>query len=357
MMQILKRLEIIKSSIAIEDDEIIELQINKLKSTADKAVQEIISLLESRDYFKAIELIESFIKQQTSLSVYIDPELSALKLQLKKLEEELSHKESEKAEAIREIEEFNHAYQKELGSIIEAILEAKMRRYAFMRKNLDDSTDEDELEQQYQEAREEYEEFHRDYENIINDEREELDEESALDLKKSYREAAKLCHPDVVAEKKEEAEAIFKELNSAYEKNDLKKVKTILAKLKNGEAFGIASDAIDNKDLLRDKIETLKETLDAINRELAAIKDDETYQVLQGIDDLDTYLYDIKIELVLELEQLEEEMDEMLDESEQTVEESANNEQPSNQKNKHESTMDTQYNPFHEEDERCEFPF
>lgn len=301
MMQILKRLEIIKSSIAIEDDEIVEMQITKLKQNANETVQRIISLLENRDYPQAIETIEAFIKQQTALSVYIDPELSALKLQLKKLEEELTQKEAEKADVIHEIEEFNHAYHRALGKLIEAILKAKLK-LAKNKKEI--SVDILELENDYQEARREYEEFHRDYESLIKENREELDEDSMIELKKTYREAAKLCHPDMVADNKEAAEEIFKELNNAYEKNDLKKVKEILAKLKNGEVFGLASDAIDDKELLRRKIEIIKELLTKLDGETRMIKTNETYLLVQEIKNREAYFENLKIQLQKELAQL-----------------------------------------------------
>jgi len=289
-------------SFIIEDDEIVEMQIEKLKTSIDQTVQQIIALLENRDYSRALEIIDVFIKGQTALSIYIDPELSALKLQLKKIEEDLSHKEVEKAEMIRKIEEFNHAYHKALGEIIEAILKAKMR----VTKNKKDISSEDEtLEREYQEAKEEYEGFHRDYESIRCENRIELDEESTLELKKAYREAAKLCHPDMVSENKEKAEEIFKELNDAYEKNDLKKVKEILLRLKSGEAFGIFSDIINDKEVLRQKIEIIKERLEQLDNEIMVIKADEVYQLLIGIEERESYFNDLRIQLEEELERLE----------------------------------------------------
>ena len=60
MTQILKRLEIIKSSIAIEDEEIIELQIMKLqKLDTDDDIRAILEKLEERNYAKALKDIEN----------------------------------------------------------------------------------------------------------------------------------------------------------------------------------------------------------------------------------------------------------------------------------------------------------
>ncbi len=60
MQQILKRLELIKTSIAIEDQEIIELQVVKLSTMPiDDDVQEILTKLSNSDYGSAIVEIES----------------------------------------------------------------------------------------------------------------------------------------------------------------------------------------------------------------------------------------------------------------------------------------------------------
>ena len=58
MTQILKRLEIIKSSIAIEDEEVIELQVMKLqKLEIDDEVKAIVVNLEAMNYAKAMNKI------------------------------------------------------------------------------------------------------------------------------------------------------------------------------------------------------------------------------------------------------------------------------------------------------------
>ncbi len=90
MQQILKRLELIKTSMAIDDLEIIELQILKLNSlNIDNEVKIIIDKLEMNDYGKAIIDIEEYIKKFTGLVSYEDKEIQGLKLELKVLENKL----------------------------------------------------------------------------------------------------------------------------------------------------------------------------------------------------------------------------------------------------------------------------
>ena len=64
MKQIIKRLELIKTAIAIEDEEIIELQVMKLqKMELDDRVVSILQSLETLDYADAILSIEHYIKR------------------------------------------------------------------------------------------------------------------------------------------------------------------------------------------------------------------------------------------------------------------------------------------------------
>ena len=81
MQQILKRLELIKTSIALEDEEIIELQIIKIKTLSyDSDVADILNSLDVNDFSMAVTAIEIYINKNTGLVAYEDKELQGLKL-------------------------------------------------------------------------------------------------------------------------------------------------------------------------------------------------------------------------------------------------------------------------------------
>ncbi len=126
MHQILKRLEIIKSSIAIEDTEIVELQIAKLQSLdIDGEVQDIIDGLERGEYSKALAMIEAYLSKKSGVAVYEDKEIASLKLELKALESKLQELIEQKSEYLSDIEEFNREYNLRLGELIRSILSLK----------------------------------------------------------------------------------------------------------------------------------------------------------------------------------------------------------------------------------------
>ena len=82
--KIIKRLELIKSLIALEEESEINTHVLKLNEfSADKELATIISLLEQKAYSQAMPAIETYINQHRQLTEYIDPEIEGLKLEAK----------------------------------------------------------------------------------------------------------------------------------------------------------------------------------------------------------------------------------------------------------------------------------
>ena len=382
MHQILKRLELIKTSIAIEDNEIIELQISKLSSmNVDGDVKHILEKLSNNNLGSVIADIEDYLNRYSGVVIYEDKEIQGLKLELKVLENQLQELSEQKSEYLNELNEFNTQYTLRLGELIQNILKIKKDiQYRFFKAKedsfqsvMDDYEDakeeyqelkaqkeelekelseidefddrydelyeelqelkveleakekevnqkrkkakeakeefeEDDATKEYEESEEDYEEFSHEYESVKKQDRFELNEEEMLELKKLFRKASKLCHPDIVADElKEQATAIMQQLNDAYSKKDIKKVKEILYNLENGITFDIASDTINDKERLKEKIKDVRERMDALNKEIDEIKLNESFTIIQEVDNLDEYFDKLKSDLQEELERLQQE--------------------------------------------------
>lgn len=380
MHQILKRLELIKTSISIEDHEIIELQISKLSTMAiDEDVRNILEKLSYSDFGSVIVDIESYLARYSGVVVYEDKEIQGLKLELKVLENQLQELSEQKSEYLNELNEFNTQYTLRLGELIQSILKLKKEiQYRFYkakedafqsimdeyeeakeeyqelktqkeelekelseidefddrydelyeelqelrveletkeqevnqkRKNAKEAKEElenDEDAQEYEEFEQDYQEFSYEYENTKKQDRFELNKEEKAELKKLFRKASKLCHPDIVADElREQATAIMQQLNDAYSKKDLKKVREILYNLENGITFDIASDTINDKERLKEKIKDVRERMDALKEEIEEIKSNESFTIIQEVDDLDSYFNQLKSELQEEYERLQ----------------------------------------------------
>lgn len=196
-------------------------------------------------------------------------------------------------------------------------LKAEKERLKQAQEQLDDyeeELEEDEEYQEYEQAKQDKEEFDEEIEEIIEQHKNDLPEEDMKQLKKLYRKASKLCHPDTVAEEhKEQAHELMVALNVAYEKQDIKEVERILKLLESGAGFVASSDKIDNSEALKAKIAELTQKLNTLTQEIETLKNDDTYQTVQSLDDWDAYFDHIKTQLHSRVAMLETEYQQLVE--------------------------------------------
>lgn len=293
LSKIIKRLEMIKSLISLEEEDEIRTHISKLEQLALSAeLENIIVYLKEKSYSKAVAAIEVFISQRNGVTIYIDPEIDALKLEIKSLEAAINFLSDEKADLEKLIHEFGIRHNKELGELLIKILQ-------YRKENTKGTP-------QQQEAEDDYNTYHQEYEATKNEEVATLTDEEQKELKAKYRKASKLCHPDVVsAEQKELATKLFAELSAAYEKNDIKRVREILESLEKGHFFISKSDAINEKQLLQAEMEKQRLKVKELKEQLQTIKESDTYKTISSIDNWDEYFTNAKQNLRLQINELE----------------------------------------------------
>ncbi|MGK7489833.1 hypothetical protein ACSREC_37650, partial [Salmonella enterica] len=72
------------------------------------------------------------------------------------------------------------------------------------------------------------------------------------ELKRLWRQASRLCHPDVVADElKEKAHQMMVQLNQARQNADLAAIRALLTQLQSGLEPMMASDRLNNLEHLR----------------------------------------------------------------------------------------------------------
>lgn len=293
LSKIIKRLELIKNLIALEEDEEIAQHINKLqKQITASEIENILTLLQEKQYGIAVAAIDKFINANNQLTFYIDPEIEALRFEAKGLEREIQELSNEKAELDKKIHEFSIRHNQELGDLILKILQYRKQQYK-------DTP-------QQKETEKDYEDFYNDYQTTKDEKLSILTEGEQKEIKEKYRKASKLCHPDVVNdEQKEMAHKIFMELKEAYEKSDLKRVEEILETLQKGKAFTSKADTSNEKLALQNEIERLRQRLKELNTTLNNIKTSVTFETITNIKDFDEYFAKIKQKLQEQLNEFE----------------------------------------------------
>lgn len=291
--KIIKRLEILKNYILLEDIEELGNETLKLKEfNFNSDLQEIFEDLRKQEFAQAINKIQNFISKNQQLSIWTDPEIAALKLEIKNLENKLNAFDNEKIELEKTLSEFQHRHAVELGEIILEILRLRKLKYK------DD-----------QEKFKEAEEDERQYREQVNTETDkevfELSDEQKVELKKKFRKATVLCHPDKVSDEfKDAAQKIFIDLKQAYDANNLKRVSEILEDLQKGNIFKSRSETVSEKDLLKVAISKLRSQIKILETEIQEIKSSETYSTINSITNWDDYFASTKTKLQKEMEVL-----------------------------------------------------
>jgi hypothetical protein len=295
--KIIKRLEILKNYILLEDIEELDRETLKLKEYSfNNDLSEIIEDVKKDEFASAINKIQSFISKNQQLSVWNDPEISALKLEIKNLENQLTGYDNEKIELEKLLSEFQYRHSIELGEIILDILKLRKLKFKDDKEKFDEAEND---EKDYQDQ------FDSDKEKEIF----ELNDEEKIELKKKFRKATVLCHPDKVSDEyKSAAQDIFIELKNAYDSNNLKRVIEILEDLEKGNYFNSKSDMISEKELLKVAIAKLRKQIEKLELEIISIKQSDTFKTIINITNWDHYFQDTKQQLQVELQNLIQEL-------------------------------------------------
>ena len=282
LTKIIKRLELIKYLIALNEEDEINSHIVKLEQNDQTSeLASIITLLKEKAYSKAVTAIAVFISVHDQLVSYFDPEIEALKLEIKILADDIKNLSNEKADIEKLVHEFAIRHNQELGELIIKILH--------YRKQHAKGTP------HHKQAEEDYKAYHQEYEASKDENVNTLTKEEQEELRDKYHKASKLCHPDVVSEEQKElANKLFAELSVAYKKNDINKVREILNNLKKGYFFISKSDAINEKQLLQAEMENLRLLIITLKDQIKTIKESDTYKAICDIINWDDYFANTK---------------------------------------------------------------
>lgn len=202
----------------------------------------------------------------------------------------LARRQREKAELERRLQAVEHRYEEEVAPLEEEVLRLQMER---LRRAAQRNMRSARHRNAYHDAQRAYESFR--------------DEQSPStsapdDLKARYREASKRCHPDVVLPAhRDEAEATFRALESAYQAGHARAVRAIAQALRRWGFPTVGSEAPD--DDLQD-VPTLRRAVSALETAIEAIRDTDTYRAVADADDVDAALRARKETLLRRLAEL-----------------------------------------------------
>jgi hypothetical protein len=299
---ICKRLQIIDNLIQLSETEQIESHVIKIREfQLTGEVESIVSCLVAETYDVASQSIKDYLVRINAVSQFYDSDLEQLKWEIKYLEIEIVSLETEKSTIQKIISDFIHSYNIAFGELLLEILRIKREKLQASGRHQKDEA--------FRKAEQEYKEYEKEYTKTKTESHFDLNDQEKEDLKKKYRKACTLCHPDKFTDEatKEKAHAVFVALQHAYEKNDLKRVSEILENLENGN-FDISDQpSVNSRQQLMARVEQLRKKLSDLSGELLQIRNDKTYRDVVAIKNMKTFFEEEKERLENELNSLKNE--------------------------------------------------
>ncbi|MDX6040744.1 DNA repair protein [Scandinavium lactucae] len=296
----IKRLEIIKNAIELEDEEIIHSQLLQLKKEAlDEGLNAIVSALEDKHYADAVAAIDVWLQNQRALAPWQDPRIAANKLELKTLEAELQELLDRRSARIQRLDEFNDLYMTRLGPLMTEILRLRkvLAEKIVRRQRREGSQSEpiaEESARQADAASQDYESYRQRHQEAQRHQaaQQRLAESDRQELKKLWRQASKLCHPDLVDDElKAEATTLMVRLNQARQQGDLTTVRTILARLMKGQQPMMASERLNSLERLRERVAEIRQQISALKLELSGLEKEGAWQLVTTLRDQEGYFH------------------------------------------------------------------
>ena len=267
-----------------------ELEQFSLKNGFVNLINNILEDLKSGYNDKALSKIVLFLRSGLMPVLSKDNELLLLELESESLNLQILALEEKQSKMERRLATYEAGYNTILGTNIIRLLKSRIE---ILRKS---SANSKELLQAEKDLRDFYMVIKSSKTVFI------LDKEEEKQLKKIFREASKMCHPDMVHQSQQkDAQKIFQELKEAYKHNDMEELNKIYKKLKMG-IFKVKTESVARKDILKSNTILLKRTRDKLEQQIFEIGTSATYKKIKKIKDIKSYFQDYAEEINREID-------------------------------------------------------
>ena len=304
----LRRLEVIRHLLLLEDYETVAAQWLRLETARElPPIAEILDQLQAEFWAAANTLIELVLARGMALTIYQDPIVAELRLELLTLEAQIVALSSEQAELERQIQQFAQRQHQELGAIIGECL--RLRREYWRQQALRSQRPEDQATAAAADAEQaDYQQAHEAFEQAPKTAI--LDEAQHRELKRLYREAAMRCHPDrVTAVDRSAAHAAFVQVQQAYQQGDLTTLTRLHRRLTEGRPFADPATVFTEADQLRRQLDQLRLEVERRLTDIQMLRTSETYQTLAANADWDVYFAVARQQLEAECAELRQKLE------------------------------------------------
>jgi len=289
LSELTNRLRLVLIFIELSDYDKIQLEIDKIRNAflADEDVSSFLNKIQGEmshgHYAKIHEMITLYNSNNSSLTKWTNPKLVELKIKKSSLVSLIVVTQQKLRDAEKKVFIFNNRFNSELGSLILKYLELKKEK---AKSRYEDNPSNKAYKENYKNSQDAFNTAYQDQNEEENKTIIELNENDSLLLKKTFRKATMLCHPDIVGQD-EKLISMYHQLIEAYNTNDLEKVTEIFKALSTRSTI---KDLGNNEiELLSEEIASLENKLEKLNSELKQFITSDVFLEIESISNYDVY--------------------------------------------------------------------
>ena len=239
--------------------------------------------------------------QSISSPLVIHPAKAALLAQIRSLEAQIARLEEEKVGCQYLVDQYYRLFRLQLSDLLLQVAELQMR-LAYQRASQTGRRSDSEEAQTWQER---FDQTNRIIQEAIAHQPAHLDETAEQELKRLFRQAVTIAHPDRNIndpDRTAQATAFMVRLNDAYKRRDLVAVRQLLQDLNDGHLLANQSEMNLAVDTLQQWCERLLDRQASLQSEIIKLKVEEPYRLMT-----------IQTDLVLHFSTLRQRMQQQID--------------------------------------------
>ena len=156
--------------------------------------------------------------------------------------------------------------------------------------NLENEFTESTENKDFESAKKTSDDYKKSREEVLSEEKIDLKGDEKKRIRKLFRKAIQMCHPDKVSKEFElQAKSLTSQLYDARSRNDIGKVEEIYDSLLNGLAFDLAIDSITEISDLKLRIKNLESKLHKIKLGISDLEQTASWKEIPNIDSWDQH--------------------------------------------------------------------
>jgi len=240
-------------------------------------------------------------------SLTIHPAKAALLAQIQRLTSLIAQLEEERAGCQYRIDQYYRLFRMHLGDLLTQTVDLQMQLALRRATQTGRRSDAEEA----QVWRDRFEQTNQSVREAIAHQPADLDETAEEELRRLYRQAVRLAHPDRHAnnpDRMAQATAYLARLNDAYQRRDLTAVRRLTQELNDGRVFANGAEATNDLDALSQWHQRLTARQTTLQVEIDRLKADEAYTRMTTETDLMNHFRALREAMIQQIDQLKRQL-------------------------------------------------